>query len=167
MLDSPRVRLRPVFGLLLAGYLLISPRLAHAQTTNGDSEWTAIDVTAAINRAIEQSSAGVELREKVVRRFSECSLMYGALFRLATNADAKKNYFQSQLSTTEIQSAIARPLEQQRYKEIVDLAKSSVAKMLDQLKKHDQKELAPFLRSCKSLNELKEMNKALRELPAQ
>ena len=77
MLDSFRIRLLPVFGLLLAGYLLISPRAADAQSIDRDSKWTAIDVTSAINRAIEESKGSVELREKVVRRFSECSLMYG------------------------------------------------------------------------------------------
>ena len=164
MFDSLRIRLLPVFGLLLAGYLLISAHSAHAQAADGDSKWTVIDVTSAINRAIGESKAGAELREKVVRRFSECSLMYGALFRLASNAEAKKNYFQAQEATMEVQSIIAQPLQLERSREIEDAAKKSVAKLLDDLKKNDQKELAPFLRSCKSLNELKEVNKALREL---
>jgi hypothetical protein len=38
---------------------------------------------------------------------------------------------------------------------------------LDDLKRHDEKELAPFLRNCKSFNELKEINNALRELSLQ
>jgi len=162
MSDSPRVSLLPVFGLLLA--VLISPRFAYAQLTDGDSKWAVIDVTSAINRAIEESKGGVELREKVVRRFSECSLMYGALFKLASNTEAKKNYFQAQGSTMEVQSVIAQPLRLERYKEIEDAAEKSVAKMLDVLKRHGQKELVPFLRNCKSFNELKEINNALREL---
>ena len=138
-----------------------------AQFTDGDSRWAVIDVTSAINRAIEESKGGVELREKVVRRFTECSLMYGALLRLASNAEAKKSYFQSQESTMEVQSAIAQPVPSERYRQIEDAAKKSVAKMLDELKRHDQKELAPFLRNCKSLNELKEINNALRKLSLQ
>lgn len=161
-----RVRLVPVLGLLLAGYLLISPRAADAQSIDGDSKWTVIDVTSAINRALEESKGGVELREKLVRRFSECSLMYGALLRLASNAEAKKNYYLAQESTLEVQSAIAQPLPLERQREIEDAAKKSVAKMLDELKKHDQKELAPFLRDCKSLNDVKEINNALRKLSA-
>ena len=164
MLDSLRVRFLPVFGLLLAGYLLTSPRFAHAQFADGDTKWAVIDVTAAINRAIEQSKGGIELRENVVRRFSECSLMYGALSNLATNAEAKKSYFQAEVSTMEVQSVIAEPLQLDRYKEIMDLAKTPVAKLLNDLKKHDEKELAPFLKNCKSFNEVKEINNAVREL---
>ena len=70
MLDRLRVRLLPVFGLLLASCLLISPRPAHAQFPEGENKWTVIDVTNAINRAIDGSNAGAELREKLVRRFS-------------------------------------------------------------------------------------------------
>jgi len=162
MFDSLRVRLLTVSGLILA--VLISPQFAYAQLTDDGSRWAVIDVTSAINRAIEQSKGGVELREKVVRRFSECSLMYGALFRLASHAEAKKNYLQSQLSTMEVQSTIGQPLQLEKYKEIEDVAKKSVAKMLDVLKRRGEKELGPFLRNCKSLNELKEINNALREL---
>jgi len=83
MSDSRRVILLLVFGVLSA--LLISQRFACAQSpkdstwtvpSRRDSTWAVLDVTAAINNAIEQSSEGVELREKIVHRFSECSLMY-------------------------------------------------------------------------------------------
>jgi hypothetical protein len=162
MYDSPGFRLLLVFGLLLA--VLISPRFAYAQPTDGDNTWAVIDVTSAINRAIEESKASVELREKVVRRFSECSLMYGALFKLASNTEVKKSYFQAQVSTMEVQSMIAQPLPSERYKEIEVGAQKSVAKMLDVLKRHGEKELTAFFRNCKSLNELKEIKNALREL---
>jgi hypothetical protein len=167
MIDNPKVSTLPFLGLILA--LLISPPLVYAQTssaqpTGGDSTWTVVDVTSAINRAIEESKEGVELREKVVRRFSECSLMYGALFKLASNTEAKKNYFQAQESTLEVQSMIAQPLQSERYREIEAVAQKSVAKMLDALKRHSEKELVPFLKTCKSLNELKEIKNALREL---
>ena len=162
MSDSFGSRLLPVLGLILA--VMISPRLAYAQVTNGDSTWAVIDVISAINSAIEKSKDGVELREKVVRRFSECSLMYGALFKLASNTEAKKNYFHAQEATLEVQSTIAQPLQLERYKEIEEGAKKSVARMLDVMKRNGEKELAPFFRSCKSLNELKEVNNAVREL---
>jgi hypothetical protein len=91
MSDSPRVILLLVFGAISA--LPISPRFAYAQSTGRDSRWAVLDVTAAINSAIEESKEGVELREKVVRRFSECSLMYGGLSTLVSNAEAKKITF--------------------------------------------------------------------------
>jgi hypothetical protein len=100
----------------------------------------------------------------VVRRFSECSLMYGALFKLASNTEAKKNYFHAQVATLEVQSTIAQPLQLERYKEIEEGAKKSVARMLDVMKRNGEKELAPFFKSCKSLNELKEVNNAVRDL---
>ena len=90
-----------------------------------------------------------------------------ALLRLASNAEAKKNYYLAQESTLEVQSAIAQPLRSERQREIEDAAKKTAAKMLDELKKHDQKELAPFLRDCKSLNDVKEINNALRKLSLQ
>src|SRR6202158_3113332 len=98
MSDSPRVILLLVFGVISA--LPISPRLAYAQSAGRDSTWTVLDVTAAINSAIEESKEGVELREKVVRRFSECSLMYGGLSTLVSHAEARKNYVQAQTDRT-------------------------------------------------------------------
>ncbi len=164
MSDSPRVSSLAIFGLILA--VLISPRSAHAQLTDQD-RWAVIDVTAAINRALEESKGGVELREKVVRRLSECSLMYGALFKLATKTETKKSYFQAQLSTLEVKSVIAQPLPSDRYNDVIDAAKKSVAKMSDELKKHHEKELLPFLKNCKSLNEVKEIKNAFREISLQ
>src|ERR1700733_109007 len=167
MLDSPRVCFRPVFGLLLAGYLLISPRLAHAQTVEGENKWTLLDVTAAINTAIDESKEGVELREKVVRRFSECSLMYGGLATLASNAEVKKNYVQAQLATMEIESRISGPLQSERRLAIEEAARSSVAIMLRALKLQGDKEVGPLLKSCKAFNEVSEVNNALQELSRQ
>src|ERR1700724_4333070 len=107
MADRPRGILLLVFGVISA--LPFSPRLAYAQSAGRDPTWTVLDVTAAINSAIEESKEGVELREKVVRRFSECSLMYGGLSTLASNAEAKKGFVQAQRATMEIEAAIAKP----------------------------------------------------------
>jgi len=163
MSDSPKVSL--LFGLILA--VLILPHLACAQILDDGTRWAVIDVTSALRRAIEEDKGGAELREKVVRRLSECSLMYGAFFKLASNAAAKKSYFQAQLSTLEVEAVIAQPLSSERYNVIVDAAKKSVAKMSEVLKRHGEKELVPFLKNCKSLNEVKEINNALRELSLQ
>ena len=161
MSDSPRVILLLVFGLISA--LPISPRFAYAQST-GDSMWAVLDVTGAINSAIEESKEGVELREKVVRRFSECSLMYGGLSTLAANAEAKKNYVQAQTATMEVESAIAKPLQSAKRLEIEEAARASVAMMLRAMNVQRDKEVGPLLRNCKALNDLKEIKNALREL---
>jgi hypothetical protein len=167
MLDSFRIRLLPVFALLLAGCLLISPRSAHAQFADGEKKWAVLDVAAAINRAIDESKGGVELREKVVRRFSECSLMYGGLATLASNAEVKKNYVQAQLATMEIEARISGPLQSERRLAIEEAARSSVAIMLRAIKLQGDKEVGPLLKSCKSFNEVSEVNNALRELSRQ
>jgi hypothetical protein len=168
MFNSLRLRLLPVFGLLLAGCWLMSPRLAHAQFPEGENKWTEIDVTNAINRAIDESNAGSELREKLVRRFSECSLMYGGLSTLASNAEAKKNYVQAQLATMEIESTVAKPLQTEKRVEIEESARRSVAIMLRTLKaQNDNKEVGPLLKSCKSLNDVREINNAVREISRQ
>jgi hypothetical protein len=163
MSDSPKVILLLVFGVISA--LPISPRIARAQSAGGDSAWAVLDVTAAINGAIEESKEGVELREKVVRRFSECSLIYGGLSTLASNAEAKKNYVQAQVATMEVESAIAKPLQSEKRLEIEVSAQKSVAMILGAMSMQGNREVGPLLRNCKALNDLKEIKNALRELP--
>ncbi len=159
---TPRVFLWLAFGLLSA--LPASPRLAVAQSNGGDSTWAALDVTAAINSAIEKSKDGVELREKVVRRFSECSLMYGGLSTLTSNPEAKKNYVEAQTATMEIEANIAKPLERSRKLQLEEAARLSVATKLRSMGLHGDKEVGPLLKQCKAINDLKEIGNALREL---
>jgi hypothetical protein len=165
MFDRPGVILLPVFGVLSA--LLISPGLAYAQSTGGDSTWAVLDVIAAINHAIEESKEGLELREKVVRRFSECSLMYGGLSTLTSNAEARKNYVQAQIATMEVEARIAKPLQSEKRLEIEEAARKSVAMMLRAINVQGDKEVGPLLRNCKALNDLKEIKNALRQLSLQ
>jgi hypothetical protein len=171
MLDGPQIRLLPVFGLLLAGLLPISPHFARAQFAEGENKWTLMDVTSAINSAIDESKDGVELREKLVRRFSECSLMYGGLSTLASNAEAKKSYVQAQLATMEIETTISKPLQSEKRLELEEAARSSVATMLRALNaqrdKDKDKEVGSLLKSCKALNDTKEIKNAVRELSRQ
>jgi hypothetical protein len=166
MIDSPRVILLLVFGVLSA--LLISPRFACAQSADADSTWAVLDVTKAINSAIEESNESVELREKAVRRFSECSLMYGGLSTLASNAEARKGFVQAQQATMEIESAIARPLQSEKRVELEETARRSVAFMLRLVSaQHNNKDVAPLLKNCKALNDSKEIKNALREISFQ
>jgi hypothetical protein len=167
MLDRLTVRLLPVFGLLLAGCLLASPHLAYAQFPQGENKWAVIDVTNAINRILDGGPGSTELREKLVRRFSECSLVYGGLSTLASNADAKKNYVQAQLATMEIESTISKPLQNEKRVEIEEAALKSVGVVLRALKAHDDKEVGPLLKSCKSLNDVREINNAVQEISRQ
>jgi hypothetical protein len=164
MRDNLGVILLLVFGAISA--LPISPRLAYAQSTERDSTWAVLDVTAAINNAIEESN-GVELRERVVRRFAECSLVYGGLSTLTSNADARKNYVQAQIATMEVEATIAKPLQSQKRLEIEGAARTSVALMLRAIKLQGDKEVGPLLKSCKALNDLREIKNALRELSPQ
>jgi hypothetical protein len=166
MSDNARGALLLVFfGALSA--LLISPRLAWAQPVRRDSTWAVLDVTAAINSAIEESKESVELREKVVRRISECSLMYGGLSTLTSNAEAKKNYVQAQEATMEVESKIAKPLQSGKRLELEEAARRSVALMLRAIKAQGEKEVGPLLKSCKALNDVREIKNALRELSLQ
>jgi len=163
MSDSPKMILLLVFGAISAWS--ISPRLAYAQATERDSTWAVLDVTAAINNAIEESKDGLELRQRVVRRFSECSLMYGGLSTLTSNAEAKKDYVQAQLATMEVEATIAKPLQSQKRLEIEGTARNSVALMLRAIKAQGDKEVGPLLKSCKALNDSRQIKNALRELP--
>ena len=165
MSDSPRVILLLVVGALSA--LAVSPRLAHAQSPRGDTTWAALDITAALNNAIEESGQSAELREMLVRRFSECSLMYGGLSTLTSNVEARKSYVQAQAATMEVESAIAKPLKSERRLELEESARRSVALMLRTVKAQGDKEVGPLLKNCKALNDLNEIKTGLRDLPRQ
>lgn len=165
MSDSPRVILLLVVGAL--SVLSISPRPVHAQPVRGETTWATLDITAALNNAIEESGEGVALREKLVRRFSECSLMYGGLSTLTSNADARKSYIKAQEATMEVESAIGKPLPSAKRLELEESARRSVALMLRTVKAQGDKEVSPLLKNCKALNDLSEIKTGLRELPSQ
>jgi hypothetical protein len=168
MSDSPKMILLLVFGAISAWS--ISPRFAHAQPadTDRDATWAVLDVTRAINGAIEESDDGLELRQRVVRRISECSLMYGGLSTLTSNVETRKNYVQAQTATMEVEATIAKPLQSQKRLELEEAARYSVALKLRAIKAQGgDKEVGSLLKNCKALNDLKEIKKALQELPAQ
>src|SRR5579863_9818035 len=165
MSNTYRLFLLLVLGLLLA--LPISPRFALAQSGGGDRTWAALDVTAALNSAIEKSKDSAELREKIVRRFSECSLVYGGLSTLTSNPDAKKNYIEAQTATMDVEATIAKPLQPQKRLELEEAARRSVALILRNMGLHGDKEVGPLVRHCKAINDLKEIKNALRELSSQ
>ena len=174
MSNRPRVIVLLAVGALSA--LLISPQLASAQKPApgdtqkpgpGDTTWAALDVTAALNNAINESKEGDALREKVVSRISECSLMYGGLSTLTTNPESKRNYVRAQEGTMEVEATIAKPLQTQKRLELEETARRSVAYMLRNIRAQGEKEVGPLLRSCKALNDLNEMKAALQELARQ
>ena len=166
MSDRPRVILLLAFGVLSA--LLVSPRVAWAQQlAPGDTTWAALDVTAVINNAIDENKEVADLREKVVRRISECSLMYGGLSTLTANVESRKSYVRAQEATMEVESTIAKPLQQAKRLELEVAAQKSVALMLRGMKAQGEKEIGPLLKSCKALNDLNEIKTAVQELARQ
>ena len=162
MSGSRSVILLMVFGVLSA--MPVLPRLAHAQAATGDSLWAVLDVTKAINATIEESKEGGEMREKAVRRFSECSLVYGGLSTMTSNAETKKNYVTAQQATAEIEYQLAKPLQQDKRLELETAARQSVAMMLRTVKAEGAKEVAPLLKSCRALNDSREVKGALQAL---
>lgn len=160
------MKLPTVFGLLLAGCLLISPRATYAQFNDNNNKWDVLDVTTAINRAIDEDKANPDLREKVVRRLAECSLAYGTLSRLTSTEDAKKSYRQAQQATMDVQAHVAEKLELEKYKQVIQAAQRLTSDMLFDVRGHE-KELAALVKNCKSLNEAREVDTAVRELSRQ
>jgi hypothetical protein len=165
MSDSPRLTILLVFSAL--SIALILPGSVHAQSTSKDTAWAALDVTGAINGAIEENKEAADLREKVVRRFAECSLLYGGLSTLTSNADVKKNYIEAQLATMEIESTIAKPLQSEKRIELEETARKTVALMLRTVKAQGDKEVGPLVKKCKAINDLKEIKNAVQELSSQ
>jgi hypothetical protein len=162
MSDSPKL-------IVLLAFLVLSglPDSAYAQSTSKDTAWAALDVTGALNGAIEENKEAPDLREKVVRRFAECSLLYGGLSTLTSNADVKKNYIEAQLATMEIESTIAKPLQSEKRVELEETARKTVALMLRTVKAQGDKEVGPLVKKCKAINDLKEIKNALQELSSQ
>jgi hypothetical protein len=151
-----------IFGVLSA--MPVLPRLAHAQAATGDNLWTVLDVMQAINATIGESGVADQMREKAVRRFSECSLVYGGLSTMTTNVETKKNYAEAQHATAEIEYQLSKPLQQDKRLELETAARQSVAMMLRTVKASGTKEIAPLLKSCKALNDSKEVKGALQAL---
>lgn len=167
---TPRVTFLLAFATLSA--LLVSPRPADAQlsgtdSTRVDNAWAVMDITNALNREIEESNQGAELRDKLVRRISECSLMYGGLSTLTANAETKKGYVKAQLATMDVEANISKPLANEKRIALEEAARSSVATKLRTVKAEGSKEVAPLLRNCKALNDLHEIKNGLRELSAE
>ncbi|MEI9923870.1 MAG: hypothetical protein WDN50_10495 [Bradyrhizobium sp.] len=165
MSDSPKLIVLLAF-LVLSG-LPILPDSANAQSTSKDTAWAALDVAGALNSAIEENKEVADLREKVVRRFAECSLLYGGLSTLTSNADVKKNYIEAQLATMEIESTIAKPLQSEKRVELEETARKTVALMLRTVKAQGDKEVGPLVKKCKAINDLKEIKSAVQELSSQ
>jgi hypothetical protein len=165
MSDSPRLTVLLVFSALSVA--LILPGSVHAQSTSKDTTWAALDVTGAINSAIDENKQTADLREKVVRRFAECSLLYGGLSTLTSNADVKKNYIEAQLATMEIESTIAKPLQSEKRIELEETARKTVALLLRTVKAQGDKEVGPLVKKCKAINDLKEIKSAVQELSSQ
>ena len=167
---TPRVTFLLTLATLSA--LPVSPRPADAQLSATDSArvdnaWAVMDITNALNREIEESNQGAELREKLVRRISECSLMYGGLSTLTANAETKKVYVKAQLGTMDVEANISKPLTNEKRVALEEAARSSVATKLRTVKAEGSKEVAPLLKNCKALNDLHEIKNGLRELSAE
>src|SRR5581483_11642567 len=114
MSDGRKVLFLLVFSLSSA--LSAQPCAAQAKFTApqpfvADTTWAAMDVTAALNRALDESKDTGSLREKAVRRLAECSLMYGGLSTLTKSIEAKKSYVQAQEATMEVETALSKPLQ--------------------------------------------------------
>ncbi len=163
MSRGPRVILPAVAGLL--SVLLISPHFAGAQSLGGESTWAVLDVTKAINSAIDENKDDADLREKAVRRLAECSLLYAGLSTRTSNADNKKSYIQAQLATSDVEETISKPMQVQKRLELEEAARKSIALMLDAIQWQRDREVGPLLKSCKALADANEIKNALRELP--
>ena len=189
---TPRVTFLPALATLSA--LLLAPSFAIAQPAGGtkpagtrpaasappatgvqsapadnpraDNVFAVMDITNALNREIEESNQGAELREKLVLRISECSLMYGGLSTLTTNAETRKSYVKAQYATMDVEGNIAKPLTKEKRLELEVAAQRSVATKLRTVKAEGSKEVAPLLKNCKALNDVGEIKNGLRELSA-
>lgn len=148
------------FVALQIGIFLTASSQADAQLSKRDKQRIAVVLTAEINRAInERTEFG--LREKVVRRMSECGLVFAILSAQAKDGEPRARFRAMADISVDVGSRISGTMSVDRFKQIANLAKSAVDEMM---KRRDEKETLLFLRNCKSFHEPNEIKDAVAEL---
>jgi hypothetical protein len=118
-------------------------------------------LTSEINSAIQKQHDFPYLRDKVVRRVAECAFLFKALANASPEPDLKNNFLEVSRVSQEVAILIAAALPTERYNTIISDAHYSIT----QISKRDYRRQVGFLqRSCKSLNEINEIDQAVQEL---
>jgi hypothetical protein len=148
-------------ALCAVGYLVFITSGSCAQLLPQERRDVVAALASEINSAIQKQHDFPYLRDKVVRRVAECAFLFKALADASPEPELKNNFAEVSRLSQEVAILIAEELPAERYKAIVSDARYSIT----QLSKRDYRRQVGFLkRSCKSLNEINEIDQAVQEL---
>jgi hypothetical protein len=147
--------------LLVVGVFHFIGAAAGAQLTPEEKQRVVATLTSEINRTIQKYQSVPEIRDKVVRRVSECAFLFKTLGGASPDPELKKSLADASDVSLEVMVLLAAAMPMDRYKAIVNGAHDFIIQMS---KRQDRKELSLLLRNCKSFNELREIDQAVQEL---
>ena len=161
MVKTYSIRFPIIFILVSICVFLFGASDASAELTKQEIQRIAPKLSAAINRVIEKHQGGIELREKAIRRLSECSTITGIMSKQKGDAETNARLWSFANLYLEVSVLLASEISLDRYKQIVDVAHDTVMKMPE---RNDKKELFLLLKNCKSFTDPEEIENALMEL---
>ena len=132
-----------------------------AQLTSQERQQVVTTLTSEINSSIQKQVSFPYLRDKVVRRVAECAFLFRTLADASPDPEVKKSLAGASELSQEVAVLIAAAIPTDRYKAIIDDAHYSIVQLS---KHHYRRELSFLLRSCKSFNDVKEIDQAVQEL---
>jgi hypothetical protein len=148
-------------ALCAVGCLVFITSGSSAQLSPQERRDVVATLASEINRAIQKQDDFPYLRDKVVRRVAECAFLFKALANASPEPELKNNFLEVSRVSQEVTIFIAEALPAERYKTIISDAHYSTT----QISKRDYRRQVGFLqRSCMSLNEVNEIDQAVREL---
>src|SRR5260370_21106695 len=142
-------------------FFVFTNSASSTQLTPQEKQWVVTTLTSEINTAIQKQQSVPYLRDKVVRRVSECAFLFKTLGNASPDPALKKSLAEASDVSLEVMVLLAAAMPMDRYKTIVNEAHDSIVQIS---KRQDRKELSLLLRNCKSFNEVKEIDQAVQEL---
>jgi hypothetical protein len=152
---------RQFFLMLLLSASCTTGAIA-AQLPDRDKDTIARMIAVDIDHEITKHGKGHELREKAVRRLSECIWLYYVLSVVkASDPEMQTRFKDAGDITSRIATLISAEISSERFKELADAGKANAD---DMLRRDDRKGGLLLMRSCKSFSEPSEINEAVNEL---
>lgn len=147
------------FTILAIACLILFMSFSGANAQNNQNRST--ELATEINRAVQKRATSPDLKDKVIRRISECAFIYGTLSKVGPDTETKQKLSEAADISLDVMVLVAKDISMDRYKLIVNSAKNSIVQLM---KRQEKKELASLLRSCKSFSAVKDIDDGVVEL---
>jgi hypothetical protein len=131
-----------------------------APLTSAQKQEITSTLATSIKTAIAKHSQVPGIRQKVLTRVIQCSLIYGVLLEHVSEIEAKNALADASEVTRQVFLQLVEGMPMEDFERIVDAAGQLVVKM----DWNDKKQKVLLLRNCKSFNETSEVDDAVSEL---